>query len=133
MYVFVDIAFDLEHLVDCIQHNFRQEQTIALAGTIQFTTSVVQVKARLAAAYPHMGIPQVKPLSGGEVLGCTAPTLPADTDALVFVADGRFHLESIMIANPTVPAFRCVHRSFYSCRLSGGGTCQGVPASLWKG
>jgi 2-(3-amino-3-carboxypropyl)histidine synthase len=24
----------------------------------------------------------------------------------VFVADGRFHLEAIMIANPTVPAYR---------------------------
>lgn len=24
----------------------------------------------------------------------------------MFVADGRFHLEAIMIANPTIPAFR---------------------------
>ncbi len=24
----------------------------------------------------------------------------------MFVADGRFHLEAIMIANPTVPAYR---------------------------
>lgn len=71
---------------------------------------MAQVKAKLAAAYPHMAVPQVKPLSGGEVLGCTAPTLPADTDALVFVADGRFHLESIMIQNPHVPAYRCVLR-----------------------
>ena len=38
---------------------------------------------------PH----QAKPLSPGEVLGCTAPTLPPDTQALLFVADGRFHLE----------------------------------------
>ncbi|OCF39827.1 diphthamide biosynthesis protein 1 [Kwoniella heveanensis CBS 569] len=50
-------------------------------------------------------IPQVRPLSPGEVLGCTAPKL-GDTDALIYVGDGRFHLESIMIANPTVPAFR---------------------------
>jgi hypothetical protein len=27
-------------------------------------------------------------------------------DALVFVADGRFHLEAIMIANPGLPAYR---------------------------
>jgi 2-(3-amino-3-carboxypropyl)histidine synthase len=32
--------------------------------------------------------------------------LPAGTDALVFVADGRFHLESVMIHNPEVRAFR---------------------------
>ncbi|BGP44622.1 Diphthamide biosynthesis protein 1 [Rhodotorula kratochvilovae] len=51
-------------------------------------------------------VPQVKPLSPGEILGCTAPKLAADTDALLYVGDGRFHLESIMIQNPTVPAFR---------------------------
>lgn len=50
-------------------------------------------------------IPQIRPLSPGEVLGCTAPKLDA-TDALLYIGDGRFHLESIMIANPTVPAFR---------------------------
>ncbi|GAA5866876.1 hypothetical protein JCM3774_004587 [Rhodotorula dairenensis] len=51
-------------------------------------------------------VPQVKPLSPGEILGCTAPRLEADVDALLYVGDGRFHLESIMIANPLVPAFR---------------------------
>ncbi|WVQ85876.1 diphthamide biosynthesis protein 1 [Cryptococcus sp. DSM 104549] len=50
-------------------------------------------------------IPQARPLSPGEVLGCTAPKL-TDVDGLIYVGDGRFHLESIMIANPTVPAFR---------------------------
>ncbi|GAA6008105.1 2-(3-amino-3-carboxypropyl)histidine synthase subunit 1/2 [Rhodotorula paludigena] len=51
-------------------------------------------------------VPQVKPLSPGEILGCTAPKLAPDVDALLYVGDGRFHLESIMIANPLVPAFR---------------------------
>ncbi|BGP12592.1 hypothetical protein JCM10213_001591 [Rhodosporidiobolus nylandii] len=51
-------------------------------------------------------VPQVKPLSPGEILGCTAPRLAPDIDALLYVGDGRFHLESIMIANPSVPAFR---------------------------
>ncbi|KAF8311821.1 diphthamide synthesis protein, partial [Clavulina sp. PMI_390] len=50
-------------------------------------------------------IPRSKPLSPGEILGCTAPVL-SDVDALLYVGDGRFHLESIMIANPNVPAFR---------------------------
>jgi 2-(3-amino-3-carboxypropyl)histidine synthase len=40
------------------------------------------------------------------VLGCTAPMVLPETDAIIFVADGRFHLEAIMIANPAVPAFR---------------------------
>lgn len=41
----------------------------------------------------------------GETLGCTSPKLP-DCDAFVFVADGRFHLESAIIQNPSVAAFR---------------------------
>lgn len=45
----------------------------------------------------------------GEVLGCTAPLVGGSADAIVFVADGRFHLEAIMIANPDIPAFRCSH------------------------
>lgn len=51
---------------------------------------------------------QSRPLSPGEVLGCTAPKIVGDCDAIVFVADGRFHLEALMIANPTVPAYRWV-------------------------
>ena len=52
---------------------------------------------------------QAAPLSPGEVLGCTAPVLAPDAaDVLVFVADGRFHLEAIMIANPWLPAYRWV-------------------------
>ena len=53
-------------------------------------------------------VPQAKPLSPGEVLGCTSPRLGAELrlDAFVFVADGRFHLESVMIHNPELPAFR---------------------------
>ena len=49
---------------------------------------------------------QARPLSPGEVLGCTAPKIAGQCDAIVFVADGRFHLEALMIANPTVPAYR---------------------------
>jgi hypothetical protein len=66
-------------------------------------------KARLAADYPSLTVPKCAPLSPGEVLGCTAPAVPAGQhDALVFVADGRFHLEAFMIANPDLPAYRYV-------------------------
>ena len=123
--------------------------SLVLAGTIQFSTAVQQVKRALAADYPELSVPQaccaasrcrsgaisaaltaryrpqqmsstqrrgtaaqVKPLSGGEVLGCTAPVVAGSVDAIVFVADGRFHLESIMIANPHVPAYRrATHRA----------------------
>jgi 2-(3-amino-3-carboxypropyl)histidine synthase len=50
-------------------------------------------------------VPQSKPLSKGEVLGCTAPKMP-DQDLIIYLGDGRFHLEAIMIANPLLKAFR---------------------------
>ncbi len=50
---------------------------------------------------------QARPLSPGEVLGCTAPVVEGDWDALVFLSDGRFHLEAIMMANPRLLAYRC--------------------------
>ena len=53
-------------------------------------------------------VPQDRPLSAGETLGCTAPSVKDDAaDAILFVADGRFHLEALMIANPTLPAYKC--------------------------
>jgi hypothetical protein len=98
----------------CQQDSEQQQQTrrqhIVLAGTIQFSSALQVAKQRLSSDYPSLSIPKARPLSPGEVLGCTAPVLAeqglGDADALVFVADGRFHLEAIMIANPTLPAYR---------------------------
>lgn len=110
LYVFVDIQIDVEHLVETIKLNFEPRSTkLAIAGTIQFSTAIQAAKALLAtsAEYASLLVPQAKPLSPGEVLGCTSPVMPAGTaDTLVFVADGRFHLEAFMIANPKVKAFR---------------------------
>ncbi|KIK76859.1 hypothetical protein PAXRUDRAFT_835194 [Paxillus rubicundulus Ve08.2h10] len=98
---------------------------LALVSTIQFVAALQKLKEDLAAEYHDTAppgllsndksnfwtgkfeatIPRSKPLSPGEILGCTAPAL-SDVDALLYLGDGRFHLESIMIANPTVPAFR---------------------------
>eukprot|EP00879_Flechtneria_rotunda_P019490 GHRR01020469.1.p1 GENE.GHRR01020469.1~~GHRR01020469.1.p1 ORF type:complete len:341 (+),score=109.08 GHRR01020469.1:153-1175(+) len=83
-----------------------QPPRLILAGTIQFSSAIQLAKQRLAAEYPSLAIPKCRPLSPGEVLGCTAPVIQQDADALVFVADGRFHLEAIMIANPTLSAYR---------------------------
>ena len=106
---------------------------LALVGTIQFVAAIQAIReslttdrgdeTRLAIAASNeasetqalpasasgaytITVPQIKPLSPGEILGCTSPTLPSDVDAVLYVGDGRFHLESSMIANPAVPAFR---------------------------
>ena len=111
LYVFVDVAFDVRHLVAVLVANFAPGARLALAGTIQFAGALAGVRTALASAAPGLAegllVPQARPLSAGEVLGCTSPRLaPGSADALVFVADGRFHLEALMIHNPELPAFR---------------------------
>jgi len=108
-------------------------------GTIQFATALHGAASLLQeAGFTDVLVPQAKPLSPGETLGCTAPRLYDDNRAknaaagaavgdgaasvtfsssqqqqlvprqgvLVFVADGRFHLEAAMIANPQLDAYR---------------------------
>jgi 2-(3-amino-3-carboxypropyl)histidine synthase len=106
MYVFVEISFDHSHLVNCVAKNFEPATTIALMGTIQFVNMLHAAKHDLEAkhGFGALSIPQASPLSMGETLGCTSPLINSST--LVFVADGRFHLESAMIMNPAVKAYR---------------------------
>lgn len=40
-----------------------------------------------------------------KILGCTAPQIHC-AEAVVYIGDGRFHLEAVMIANPKLRAFR---------------------------
>jgi 2-(3-amino-3-carboxypropyl)histidine synthase len=110
LYVFVEIRLDVPHLVETVELNFAPQQRIAMAGTIQFGPGIHAAKAALSAHFcSDVIVPQEKPLSGGEVLGCTAPSLPpGSVDSFVFVSDGRFHMEAFMIANPHVKAFRSV-------------------------
>ncbi|KAJ7781499.1 putative diphthamide synthesis protein-domain-containing protein [Mycena metata] len=114
----------------------REPTKLALVSTIQFVAALQRLKEDLSSEHEALNstqplgllaeaststidapktsfwrgkydatIPRSKPLSPGEILGCTAPRL-GDVDALIYLGDGRFHLESIMIANPSVPAFR---------------------------
>lgn len=106
LYVFVEIGFDPSHLVATLRANFPPDTHMALLGTIQFAPGIHAAHALLHDDFPHVWVPQAKPLSPGEVLGCTSPRLPDDVSTLVFVADGRFHLESAMIHNPRVEHFR---------------------------
>ena len=40
MYVFVDIGIDVHHLVETVRFNFAAGAQLALAGTIQFASSI---------------------------------------------------------------------------------------------
>ncbi|KAJ3272906.1 Diphthamide biosynthesis protein 1 [Terramyces sp. JEL0728] len=102
LYVFVDIGFDVQHFVDTVKFNVEVGKKICLVGTIQFVGSLGKCVEGLQGY--EVVVPQSRPLSKGEILGCTAPKIEADV--LVYLGDGRFHLEAIMIANPNIEAFR---------------------------
>lgn len=104
LYVFVDIKLDASHFVDTVKHNFEPGASLAILSTIQFVTTLQAVYQELCKDY-KVEIPQCKPLSPGEILGCTAPRIK-DKDAFIYLGDGRFHLEAVMIANPSIPAYR---------------------------
>lgn len=105
LYVFVDIGIDVQHFIATVRKNFEKGSKLVLVGVIQFVQSIQSARRELEVDY-ILNIPQAKPLSPAEILGCTSPQLPKDEDALIFVGDGRFHLESIMIHNPDLAAFR---------------------------
>ncbi|KAL7122768.1 hypothetical protein ACP275_01G064100 [Erythranthe tilingii] len=113
LYIFVEIAINTRKLLHELNHNFSPDQinSFVMAGTIQFSNAIRAVKPELENLGFRVLIPQSKPLSAGEVLGCTAPSVklqscPGKDDVIIFVADGRFHLEAFMIANPEIRAFR---------------------------
>ncbi|KAM0286061.1 hypothetical protein ACHAQH_001069 [Verticillium albo-atrum] len=108
LYVFVDISIDTQHLLASLERNFASGKTMAVVGTIQFNATIHGVKSSLEKAGFRVLVPQIAPLSKGEILGCTSPRLKDDdaVDMILYLGDGRFHLESIMIHNPSIPAYR---------------------------
>ena len=110
LYVFVEITIDVPHLVECLDLTLSKNETrpfVYLLGTIQFRHSLTEAQQLLIEKGYETNIPQAKPLSPGEVLGCTSPVLAGDkaNAVVLFVADGRFHLESTLISNPQIPLF----------------------------
>lgn len=119
LYIFVDIIIDTEHLKKLIEtkiipnhsnttpdnNNSDDNVAISVIGTIQFNTAVNKLGRSLMNSLPNnIIVPQEKPLSRGEVLGCTSPIL--STPVCVYIGDGRFHLESAMIRNPDVTFYK---------------------------
>eukprot|EP01035_Chromulina_nebulosa_P016890 gene16890-22378_t len=106
MYVFVEIYFDNSHLVNVISNNFKHDERLALMGTIQFSSTIYDTFNQLKELKYNSLIPQSKPLSPGETLGCTSAVLPSECSVIIFIADGRFHMEAAMIQNPNIKMFK---------------------------
>ncbi|KAH6531313.1 hypothetical protein HBI81_091140 [Parastagonospora nodorum] len=119
LYIFVSISIDTQHLINTITENFPAGRAIALVGTIQFNATIHGIVPILRREGYNPIVPQIAPLSKGEVLGCTSPSMAIKAgqfnargkeeevpDLILYLGDGRFHLESAMIANPSLPAYR---------------------------
>lgn len=86
LYVFVDIKIDVDHFIESAKLNFPKEMRVALISTIQYAPSLRAAKPSLDEHFINeTWIPQSKPLSPGEVLGCTAPHLE-NRDAIVYAS-----------------------------------------------
>lgn len=105
LYVFVDIKIDVLHFIETIQLNFSKNLKLGLVSTIQFVATLQAACTKLQELGFNVVVPQIKPLSPGEILGCTAPTVK-EVDVLIYLGDGRFHIEAAMIANPKAQAFK---------------------------
>jgi len=105
LYIFVDIKIDSLHFVENLKLSLEKEEQMSLVSTIQFVATLQAVARELNSDGWKVEVPQAKPLSPGEILGCTSPDMRS-SQALVYLGDGRFHLESAMIANPLVKAYR---------------------------
>jgi len=90
--------------------NFEKGSQLAVFGTIQFNPTIHSIKSKLEndeEKTMYLIPPQTMPLSKGEVLGCTSARLNKEQiKAMIYIGDGRFHLESSMIHNPEIPAYR---------------------------
>nr|NVI70944.1 putative diphthamide biosynthesis protein 1 [Cucujiformia] len=105
LYIFVDIKIDPLHFLETLKYNFPVTTKLGLVSTIQFLSTLQAVANQLKEQGYEVSLPQSKPLSAGEILGCTAPVIRC-TDAVIYLGDGRFHLEAVMMANPKLKAYR---------------------------
>lgn len=105
LYIFVDIKIDSSHFIETVKLNLPPMTKIGLVSTIQFITTLQTAAEKLREVGYDVSIPQFRPLSPGEILGCTAPVLRC-CDVIIYLGDGRFHLEAAMIANPKLQAYR---------------------------
>ncbi|KAK9137059.1 hypothetical protein Sjap_007653 [Stephania japonica] len=110
LYIFVEIKIDVDRLIDTIRLNFGETigklHKLALAGTIQFSGAIRAAKTRLESEGLRFWCLNRSPYLRGSAR-MHRPTMPTSSvDVAIFVADGRFHLEAFMIANPKIRAFR---------------------------
>nr|XP_006010867.1 PREDICTED: diphthamide biosynthesis protein 1-like [Latimeria chalumnae] len=82
LYVFVDIKIDTAHFIETVRLNFPKAAALALVSTIQFVAALQASAQELCPEY-DVTTPQCRPLSPGEILGCTSPRLERPVNAIM--------------------------------------------------
>jgi 2-(3-amino-3-carboxypropyl)histidine synthase len=101
-YIFLEIYFEITWVIENLKKKIvKNKKNWNFFSTIQFLSNLSRIKIRLLTLKEDCKIiiPQNKPLSPGEILGCTGCT-SKNYENIIYLGDGRFHLESIMLANP---------------------------------
>jgi len=99
VYVFLEIKFDYSFLIESLKsYFFSYKNNISTFSTIQFISSLKNIKNELLSFFEILIFRKNKPLSPGEILGCTSIKQKKFHNTL-YIGDGRFHLESIVISN----------------------------------
>lgn len=99
LFIFLEIKFDFSFIGNTFKQFFPEKKPkVGLVSTIQFVSSLKSVKNGSFLEKYFILIPQIKPLSPGEILGCTSPYLE-NLPNIIYIGDGRFHLESIILTN----------------------------------
>lgn len=68
LYVFVDIQIDIVHSIECLKATLPITMRLSLVSTIQFASSLPGIAQELRNSGYEVKLPQIKPLSPGEVL-----------------------------------------------------------------
>ena len=85
---------------------------MVLVSTIQFVASLQTASRELKDkhGFPSITVPQAKPLSPGEILGCTSPIIK-DADILIYLGNFETKFQD-MILKHTHYSYENLHKSF---------------------
>lgn len=102
IYIFVEIKYDFSLLIESIGGIFcAYRDKLIIGSTIQFSSELKPIKDYLSRMFKNLHIPQTKPLSPGELLGCTS-FMTKNHSGAIYIGDGKFHIESILFFNPNI-------------------------------
>jgi len=114
IYIFIEIKYDFSFLIERVKGLFCTDRDkLMITSTVQFSSELQLIKVYLSIIFKSLEIPQTKPLSPGEVLGCTSFST-GNQSGVIYIGDGKFHIESVLFFNPNVkiiqfnPFTRCL-------------------------